>query len=57
VRGLLTDGQRKSMVPIAARLGTDHQRLQQFITSGLATGRPIYTSSIVQSGGAAGRVL
>jgi SRSO17 transposase len=32
-RGLLTDGQRKSMVPMAARLGTDHQRLQQFITS------------------------
>lgn len=33
VRGLLTDGQRKSMVPMAARLGTGHQRLQQFITS------------------------
>ena len=33
VRGLLTDGQRKSMVPMAGRLGTDHQRLQQFITS------------------------
>ena len=33
VRGLLADGQRKSMVPMAARLGTDHQRLQQFITS------------------------
>ena len=33
VRGLLTDGQRKSMVPMAVRLGTDHQRLQQFITS------------------------
>jgi len=33
VRGLLTDGQRKSMVPMAARLGADHQRLQQFITS------------------------
>src|SRR5487761_1467072 len=33
VRGLLTDGPRKSMVPMAARLGTDHQRLQQFITS------------------------
>lgn len=31
--GLLTDGRRKSMVPMAARLGTDHQRLQQFITS------------------------
>jgi SRSO17 transposase len=33
VRGLLTDGRRKSMVPMAQRLGTDHQRLQQFITS------------------------
>jgi SRSO17 transposase len=33
VRGLLTDGPRKSMQPMAARLGTDHQRLQQFITS------------------------
>src|SRR5512142_471534 len=33
VRGLLTDGQRKSMQPMAARLGVDHQWLQQFITS------------------------
>ena len=33
VRGLLMDGQRKTMVPMAARLGIDHQRLQQFITS------------------------
>ena len=33
VRGLLTDGQRKSMQPMARRLGIDHQRLQQFITS------------------------
>ncbi len=33
VRGLLAGGQRKSMVPMAARLGTDHQRLQEFITS------------------------
>jgi SRSO17 transposase len=33
VRGLLTDGRRKSMQPMAVRLGTDHQRLQQFITS------------------------
>jgi len=32
-RGLLTDGQRKSIQPMAARLGTGHQRLQQFITS------------------------
>ena len=33
VRGLLTGGRRKSMVPMAERLGIDHQRLQQFITS------------------------
>jgi SRSO17 transposase len=33
VRGLLTDGARKSMQPMAQRLGVDHQRLQQFITS------------------------
>jgi SRSO17 transposase len=33
VRGLLTDGQRKPMQPMAVRLGVDHQRLQQFITS------------------------
>ena len=33
VRGLLADGRRKSMVPMAERLGVDSQRLQQFITS------------------------
>jgi SRSO17 transposase len=33
VRGLLTDGLRKSMQPMAERLGVDHQGLQQFITS------------------------
>ena len=33
VRGLMLDGQRKSMQPMAERLGTDHQRLQQFLTS------------------------
>jgi len=33
VRGLLMDGRRKSMQPMAERLGIDHQRLQQFITS------------------------
>jgi SRSO17 transposase len=33
VRGLLMDGKRKSMQPMAERLGVDHQRLQQFITS------------------------
>jgi SRSO17 transposase len=33
LRGLMLDGQRKSMQPMADRLGVDHQRLQQFITS------------------------
>jgi SRSO17 transposase len=33
VRGLLTDGARKSMQPMATRLGVDHQQLQQFVTS------------------------
>src|SRR5688500_4982930 len=32
-RGLLTDGRRKSMQPMADRLGVDHQGLQQFVTS------------------------
>jgi SRSO17 transposase len=33
LRGLLTDGARKSMQPMAERLGVDHQRLQQFVSS------------------------
>jgi SRSO17 transposase len=33
LRGLLLDGQRKSMQPMAERLSVDHQGLQQFITS------------------------
>jgi SRSO17 transposase len=33
LRGLMLDGQRKSMQPMAERLGADHQRLQQFLTS------------------------
>ena len=33
LRGLLLDGRRKSMQPMAERLGVDHQRLQQFVTS------------------------
>jgi len=33
LRGLLTDGRRRSMQPMAERLGVDHQGLQQFITS------------------------
>lgn len=33
VRGLLTDGRRKSMQPMAERLRVDHQGLQQFVSS------------------------
>jgi SRSO17 transposase len=33
LRGLLMDGARKSMQPMAERLGVDHQRLQQFVSS------------------------
>ena len=33
LRGLILDGQRKSMQPMAERLGVDHQQLQQFMTS------------------------
>ena len=32
-RGLMLDGRRKSMQPMAQRLGVDHQRLQQFVTN------------------------
>jgi SRSO17 transposase len=33
LRGLLLDGRRKSMQPMAERLGVDHQGLQQFVTA------------------------
>ncbi|MFE7979883.1 transposase [Streptomyces shenzhenensis] len=33
VRGLMLDGKRKSIQPMAERLGVDHQQLQQFISS------------------------
>ncbi len=33
LRGLLLEGRRKSMQPMAERLGIDHQQLQQFMTS------------------------
>jgi SRSO17 transposase len=32
-RGLMLDGRRKSMQPMAARLRVDHQQLQQFVTT------------------------
>ena len=33
LRGLMLDGQRKSMQPMGERLGVDYQQLQQFVTS------------------------
>nr|WP_199523377.1 transposase [Kitasatospora sp. MBT66] len=33
LRGLLLEGRRKLMQPMAERLGVDHQALQQFMTS------------------------
>ena len=33
LQGLMLDGRRKSMQPMAQRLGIDHQRLQQFVTT------------------------
>jgi hypothetical protein len=35
LQGLLLDGQRKSMQPMAQRLGIDHQGLQQFVTTSI----------------------
>src|SRR3954465_13949922 len=31
--GLMLDGKRKSMQPMAERLGVDHQQLQQFVST------------------------
>src|SRR4051795_2576543 len=41
VRGLLLDGRRKSMQPMAARLGVDEQGLQQFVTSSTWAVEPV----------------
>src|SRR3954462_6268661 len=41
VRGLLLDGRRKSMQPMAARLGVDHQGLQQFLSSSTWAVEPV----------------
>src|SRR3954465_11506238 len=41
VRGLLLDGRRKSMQPMAERLGVDHQGLQQFLSSSTGAGEPV----------------
>src|SRR5205085_11782961 len=41
VRGLLLDGRRKSMQPMAQRLGVDHQGLQQFLSSSTWAVEPV----------------
>src|SRR3954447_2914188 len=41
VRGLLLDGRRKSMQPMAERLGVEHQGLQQFVSSSTWAGEPV----------------
>ncbi|WP_184915846.1 IS701 family transposase [Kitasatospora gansuensis] len=41
LRGLLLEGRRKSMQPMAERLGVDHQRLQQFMTSSTWSAREV----------------
>ena len=41
VRGLLLDGRRKSMQPMADRLGVDHQGLQQFVSSSTWAVEPV----------------
>ena len=33
LQGLMLEGRRKSMQPMAQRLGVDHQRLQQFVST------------------------
>nr|WP_283843943.1 transposase [Kitasatospora humi] len=33
LRGLMLDGKRKSMRPMAEHLGVDHRQLQQFVSS------------------------
>src|ERR671920_1043042 len=41
VRGLLLDGRRKSMQPMADRLGVDHLGLQQFVSSSTWAVEPV----------------
>ena len=41
VRGLLLDGRRKSMQPMAERLGVDEQGLQQFVSSSTWAVEPV----------------
>ena len=41
LRGLMLDGQRKSLQPMAERLGIDHQQLQQFTASSTWAVEPV----------------
>src|SRR3954467_3337257 len=41
LRGLLLDGRRKSMQPMAERLGVAHQGLQQFVSSSTWAVEPV----------------
>src|SRR3954467_3172730 len=41
LRGLLLDGRRESMQPMAERLGVDHQGLQQFVSSSIRAVGPV----------------
>ena len=41
LRGLLLDGRRKSMQPMAERLGVEHQGLQQFVSSSTWAVEPV----------------
>src|SRR3954467_9324791 len=41
LRGLLLDGRRKSMQPMAERLGVDQQGLQQFVSSSTWAVEPV----------------
>src|ERR671927_105333 len=42
LRGLLLDGRRKSMQPMAERLGVDHQGLQQLVSSSTWAVEPVW---------------
>ncbi len=41
MRGVLLDGRRKSMQPMAERLGVDEQGLQQFVSSSTWAVEPV----------------
>ena len=42
VEGLLMPGQRKSIIPMAERLGVDSQSLQQFVTNSPWSGEELW---------------